>query len=339
MSKRKAFRFFKKFLTTTATLIVLGIFALTVFIIGLIYNLAILLAIGGAVGATVLSLYTTIVTSRESVQQQYTKEANIARKDQYYIPMFNELKQLQSRIEDSKQKSLPYSQWIKVSDNSNTVVQSYVWGRYPIPTFLNWTTFREQPYRSNFSPKACETFDNVQIASKNYNSVVYDAKDAVITIIAPQIDKAFRDWASIDIFKHWQQETQNGSIWSSHQYHDWNLHIYRYPQMPNSLENETHALVWANNLLGWILTNDIDKTSEAMQGIYKNDFHIFTLPSNEWFKGILANVWTELQNLPSVKEVSFSVKKLLTQTSQAQIYMQERLDYIQDTYEGGKPPL
>ena len=338
MDKRKVFRFFAKFLTTKVTLIFLGLFALITFIIGLVSRIAILQGIGGVVGGVVLSLFITIVTSRESVQQQYAKEANIARKDQYYIPMFNELKQLQGRIEDSKQKSLPYPQSIKVSDDPNAI-HGYVWGKYPMPTFLNWTTFREQPYRSNFSPKACNLFDKVQDACTNYNNVVYTTKDAVINIITAQIDKVLQEWAGTDNFKHWQEETQNGSIWSSNQYYDWNLYIYRYLQRSTSSESEAHTLVWMHNLLGWILANDIDKTSDAMQKIYKNDFHIFTLPSNEWFKGILAKVWTELQDLSSVKELSFSVKELLTQTSQAQSYMQERLDYIQDTYEGGKPPL
>lgn len=340
MDKRKVFQWFRKLLTTTATLIVLAILALATFIIGLVFHIAILQGIGGVVGGAVLSLFITIVTSRETVQQQYAKEANIERKNIYYIPMFNELKQLQDRFEDSQQKTLPYPQWIKVSDNANASVHSVVFGKYPMAAFFNWKLFKEQPYRSNFSQKACDLFDNTQKACANYNDSISAVKDDVIKIIAPHIDKAYQEWAGTDDFKHWQDETQNGIKWSSNQYHQWNAHIHQYLQIPDSsVFDEVRGVIWMYNLLGWILSNDLNKTSEAMYEIYKNDYHITTIPSSNWFKSILAPIWTELQNLSSVKEVSVYVEELLTKTKQAKGYMQERLDYIQDIYEGGKPPL
>lgn len=338
MNIRKGLSFFRRFFSPKFSFLFLSFFALAFFITGLLIRNSLLQGLGGVVGATALSLFITIVTSREAVSQQNAKETNIARKDAYYIPMFNDLKQVYDALEDAKQKKLPYPQFIK-GMGTGSEIRSYVWAKYPMPTFTIWTTFKEPPYRSNFTEKACRLFDEVQKAGADYNKAAAEAKDPVIKIINPLIDKAFRKWANTDEFKYWQEETKNGNIVSSSRYQQWNSYIQGYLQRTDSSAPEAYAIVWAHNVLGWILADDIDKASNAMQRTYQNDFHTYITPDTSWFKDILEDVWTELQELPSVKEVSKSVGELYIRTDRAKDYMQERLNYLRDMYEGGEPPL
>ena len=110
-------------------------------------------------------------------------------------------------------------------------------------------------------------------------------------------------------------------------------------QRPAPSDPEVKSLVWAFNLLGWVLVDDIEKACDLMQKTYQNDFQTHVTPSAAWFKSILESVWTELQDLPQVKKVHEVTAGLLAKTVQAKDYVQERLDHIRDMYEGGTPPL
>lgn len=326
----------RKLLNLWVNLSILALIALAVFLIGYFLQNILLQGLGGVLGGATLSLFVTVLTSREAVFQQNAKEANIERKNTYYIPMFNELKQVFDRLEETKKKTLPYPQWIRGTANTS---HTYIWGNYPVPTFANWATFKEEPYRSNFTEKACKLFDAVQKSCEDYSNAAKEAKDPVITILSTKIDNAFREWANTDDFKRWKEETNGGGTWSSAQYHEWNSYIYRYFERPSAAPPEAQSLVWSFNVLGWVLADDMDEASDLMQRTYQYDFQTHVTPDTAWFKSILESVWTELQELPTVKEFHKVAEELLEQTVKAKEYMQERLDYIRDTYEGGSPPL
>jgi len=335
MDKRN--RFFRKLLSSWVSLLILLLIALVFFLIGYFTQNNLLYGLAGVLGGTALTLAVTNITSREAVLQQNAKQANLARKDMYYVPMFNDLKQVFDRLEEARQKRLPYPQSIKGMENEP---RSFIWGNYPLPTFTYWATFREEPYRSNFTEKACTLFDKVQESVADYNKAVSQAKDPVIEILNPRLDNAFRVWASSDDFKQWSEETKGGTIPSAAQYHRWNAYIHGYVERPLSTEpEEAQALVWAHNVLGWILVNEIDKASDLMQKTYQIAFQTQVAPDTSWFKTILESVWTELQELSFVNEVRKEAGELLVRTVQAKDYMQVRLNYIRDMYEGGEPPL
>ncbi|MFL5625910.1 MAG: hypothetical protein ACJ788_10005 [Ktedonobacteraceae bacterium] len=338
MAKRKRLSFFRKLLSSWVSLLILSLIAVAFFIIGEFLHNTLLQALAGVLGGAALSLAVTIITSKEAVQQQNAKEANITRKYTYYIPVFTELKQIHDRLEDGKQKKLPYPQGIKGMGNEPS--PGAIWGNpLPLPTFTNWAAFKEDPYRSNFTEKACKLFDEVQKSGADYNTVVSEAKDPVIKILSPIIDKAFREWANREDYKRWKAETNGGSSWSSDHYHQWHSYIYRYFQRPSDSPPEAQSLVWAFNLLGWMVVNDIDKASGYMQRTYQTNFQTPVTPDTSWFKSILESVWTELQELACVNEVRRVAGELLVRTVQAKDYVQTRLNYIRDMYEGGEPPL
>ncbi len=318
--------------------IIFSLIALAFFSIGEFLHNNLLQGLAGVLGGAALSLTITFVTGTEAVREQNAKEANLTRKYTYYIPVFTELKQIHDRLEDGKQKKLPYPQGIKSMGNEPS--PGSLWGNpLSLPTFTNWVAFKEDPYRSNFTEKACTLFDGVQKSGTDYNKVVSEAKDPVIKILNPIIDKAFREWANRDDYKRWKEETNGGSAWSSDHYHQWHSYIYRYFQRPSDSPPEAQSLVWAFNLLGWIVVNDRDKASDLMQKTYPNNFQTQVTPDTSWFKSILESVWTELQELSCVKEVRKVADELLVRTGQAKDYVQARLNYIQDMYEGGEPPL
>ena len=337
MDQRKRLSFFRKLLSSWISLLILSLIALAFFIIGEVLHNNLLQGLAGVLGGAALSLVITNITGREAVLQQNAKEANIARKGTYYIPVFNELKQIYDILGEAKQKRLPYPQWI--SGLGDKQFHMMVWHKYPMPSFKNWVTFKEEPYRGNFTEKACKLFDEVQKSGADYNQAVSEAKDPVTTILNTKIDTAFREWAKTDDFKHWKEETNGGGTWSAAQYHGWNAYIYQYMQRPSSTTPEAQALVWAYNILGWVLANDIEKASGAIQKTYENDFQARVTPDTAWFKSILESVWPELQELPHVKKVHEVATDLFAKTVQAKDYVQSRLTYIRDNYEGGEPPL
>src|SRR5260370_30706935 len=328
----------RKLLNSWVSLFILSLIALAFFLIGDIRQNSLLYALAGVLGGAALSLAITIITSREAVRQQNAKEANIDRKNTYYIPMFNELKDVFDRLEEAKEKSLPYPQTIKGMGMGNEP-RTFIWRNYPLPAFTNWASFQEDPYRGNFTEKACKLFDKVQESGADYNKAVSQAKDPVIEILNPKLDMAFRAWASSDDFKQWSEETKGGTIWSAAQYHRWNAYVYGYVARPTSVEPEAQALVWAHNVLGWVLVDDIDKASDLMQKTYQIAFQTQVTPDTSWFKTILESVWTEIQDLVCVKEVHKVAGDLLVRTIQAKDYVQDKLNYIRDMYEGGEPPL
>src|SRR3989442_1297197 len=277
MGKRTWYSFFRKRLSSWRMVVIFSLIALAFFIIGEFLHNTLLQGLAAVFVGSALTLTITLVTGREAVREQNAKEANITRKYTYYIPVFNELKQIYDILGEAKQKSLPYPQCI--SGIGNEAPTSVVWAKYPIPTFTNWGTFKEDPYRSNFTEKACKLFDEVQKSSVDYNKAVRKAKDPVIHILNPKIDTAFREWANSDDFKQWKEETNGGNALSSAQYHEWNVYIYRYMQQrPNSTPPEAQALVWAHNILGWVLVDDMDKASDAIQKIYQYDFNTHVTP-------------------------------------------------------------
>ncbi len=336
MEKRKSLSFFRKLLSSWISLLILSLIALAFFITGELLHNNLLQGLAGVLGGAALSLAITNITSREAVLQQNAKEANLARKNTYYIPVFNELKQLFDRLEEAKQKKLPYPQWIR---GMGYEPPGAAWGNYPMPIFTNWVTFQEEPYRSNFTEKACKLFDEVQKSCADYNQAVSDTKDPVITILNPKVDAAFREWAKTDDFKRWKEATNGGATWSAAQYHEWNAYISRYLQRPTASDPEVKSHVWAFNLLGWVLVDDIEKACDLMQKTYQNDFQTHVPPDAAWFNSILESVWTEFQALPQVKKVHEVAADLLAKTVQAKDYVQSRLTYIRDMYEGGEPPL
>jgi hypothetical protein len=336
MHRLKRLSFFRKLFSSWVSLLILSLVALAFFIFGEFRQNNLLYGLAGVFGGTALTLAITIITSGEAVRQQNAKEANITRKNTYYIPIFNELKEVFDRLEACKQKKLPYPQSIKGMGNEP---RSFIWGNYPMPTFTNWATFREDPYRSNFREKACKLFDEVQESVADYNKAVSQAKDPVIEILNPKLDNAFRAWASSDDFRQWSVETKGGTIWSTAQYHRWNAYIHGYVERPISADPEAQALVWAHNVLGWVLVDDIDKASDLMQETYRSAFQTQVTPDTFWFRTILESVWTELQEHVCVKEVRKAAGELLVRTVQAKDYVQDRLNYIRDMYEGGEPPL
>jgi hypothetical protein len=282
--KRTRYSFFRKLLSSWLSLLILSLVALTLFIIGSIANAILLQGLAGVLGGAALSLAVTIITGREAVHQQNAKEANIERKNTYYIPMFNELKQLFDRLEEAKKKTLPYPQWIGGTANTS---HTYIWGNYPMPTFANWARFKEEPYRSNFTEKACKLFDEVQKSCEDYSKAASEAKDPVITILNHKIESAFQAWADTDDFKRWKAETNGGAAWSSAQYHQWNSYIYRFLERPSSAPPEAQSLVWSFNIIGWVLADAIDKASDLMQRTYQYDFQTQVTPDTAWFKNIL----------------------------------------------------
>src|SRR5258708_19509111 len=78
--------FFRKLISSWVSLLILSLFALAFFLFGYFTQNNLLYGLAGVLGGTALTLAVTIITSREAVLQQNAKQANLARKDTYYVP-------------------------------------------------------------------------------------------------------------------------------------------------------------------------------------------------------------------------------------------------------------
>jgi len=84
MGKRKRLSFFRKLFSLRVSLLILSLIALAFFVVSELLQNILLQSLAGVLGGVILSLFVTMITTREAVQQQNAKEANLARKNMCY---------------------------------------------------------------------------------------------------------------------------------------------------------------------------------------------------------------------------------------------------------------
>ena len=109
MDKRTRYSFFRKRLSSWRMVVIFSVIALAFFIIGEFLHNNLLQGLAAVFVGSALTLTITLVTGREAVREQNAKEANITRKYTYYIPIFNELKQIYDIFRRSKTEKPPLS--------------------------------------------------------------------------------------------------------------------------------------------------------------------------------------------------------------------------------------
>src|SRR2546430_210643 len=90
-----------------------GLFALVLFVLGLILLLIPIGALQG-IGGIVFGTGLTVLISIWSTRQQLAKDANLRRKTEVYGPLHAELQILRERLEETQTGSKPSLLWIDV---------------------------------------------------------------------------------------------------------------------------------------------------------------------------------------------------------------------------------
>lgn len=319
----------------------LGIFALALFVLGLI----LLLIPGGTfqgVGGIVFGTGLTVLISTWTNRQQLAKDANLRRKTEVYGPLHAELQTLRERLEEARTHTKPYLQQIGVA------------GVTPIrqletpPQLYWWSEFRAD-YRSlDFSESTRQMLNQVLQLAQDYNTAVDHALEATEAILAPCIKKAIDHTAQQPDFLAWRDSHLNGVPNSPASPQDWFVRIQNAlttPQPP--LAEMAWVALWLKGpmviarttTLGWLLAGNRDQALHAIHAIYSTPSGGYPPPPWEWSQAILEEAWPTLESHPTYREVLTLHEKLFKQVSQVEAKLLEKLRYIQDTYEGGPPPL
>jgi hypothetical protein len=184
-----------------------------------------------------------------------------------------------------------------------------------------------------------------------YNNAVMAALDAFELLLAPHIKEAITHVQQSEDYKQWLKEHPNGSIpnLSSLSPNDWFFLIYHALKTPTPVAMETvWATSWLANVspgnyrpetLGWLLSGNPEKAAHSIRRDCFSPGSGYPPPPVDWIRAILDAAWPELESHSTYRSVQILYQELYKQVSQAEKKLMDKLRYIQDTYEGGPPPL
>jgi len=104
----RLFGSWKSFTKYITPVFYIGVIMVLMSVILITLHNGLLQAAGTAMLAAGLTIITTTLTSKESIRQQFAKDANITRKDAIYGPLFIELKQIYDWLDEAKKKEGRY---------------------------------------------------------------------------------------------------------------------------------------------------------------------------------------------------------------------------------------
>ena len=330
----------------------LGIFALTLFVLGLILLLIPMGALQG-VGGIVFGTGLTVLVSTWSNRQQLAKDANLRRKAEVYGPLHAELQTLRERLEETQAGSKPYLQWIDVPGMQSPRALQLL-NEEP-PTLHRWSEFKAD-YRSlDFSESIRQLLNQTLQLAKDYNTTIQIAREASSAILAPLIKVAITQTANSAEFHQWHKEHSDttrgneGVRYNPASPQDWFVRIGLAQSTPAPPPVEqVWATVWLETgavgnyqpaTLGWLVAGNIAQTVRSIYDVCATPVGSYPPPPLTWIQAILDEGWQSLEGHPIYLAVRTLHEDLFTQVFQAETKLVDKLRSIQDVYEGGPPPL
>lgn len=325
----------------------LGVAAILLFLGGLI---CLLLPVGAAVnsiGGILFGTGLTVWLSTWSNRQQTAKDANLRRKTDVYGPLHAELQNLRECLNAEPNRYRPFLQWIDVSGQKSPFLSLLNQTEQP-PQFHCWQEFKTDYRNLDFSEPVRQMLNTVLQESIEYNRAVNDALTFSEAIFAAAIDAAITDTANSAAFHQWNEAHPSGlvsssSSWSSH---DWLVRIQL------ALATPPAGMTWASSwlrsgsmgfyrpsTLGWLLAENVEQAVDCIVTVCNTPTGSYPSPPHEWLQTIVEKAWLKLRDHPTFNTVRERHKELLQQVSLVEAKILEKLRYIQDTYEGGPPPL
>ncbi len=326
----------------------LGIFALTLFVLGLILLLTPIGALQG-VGGIVFGTGLTVLISTWSTRQQLAKDANLRRKTEVYGPLHAELQTLRERLEEAQAGSKPYLQWIDVKGMEFDRAPRLL-NEKPSQLYC-WSEFKADFRNLDFSELTRQQLNKIQQLTMDYNIAVEQALVASEAALAPCIKTAITRVTQSKEFQQWNEDhpgvfTLNTS---SSMPNDWFIRIRDGLATPAPSPTE---VVWATwwlraapmgyyrpTTLGWLLAGNRDQAIHAIYSVLSSPSGSYPPPPLEWLHEIVDEAWPTLESHPTYLAVRTFHEGLFRQVSQAETRLVDKLRYIQDIYEGGPPPL
>jgi len=314
----------------------IGTITVIIGVILITFHNGILQAAGTAMLAAGLTIITTTLTNRESIRQQFAKDANIIRKDAIYGPLFIELKQIYEWLDEAKKKEGRYPYYI-YGAGGEPADTKYL--RNPIyPTFHTWPQFK-QDYRINsFTLRARALLDEVERLMANYNGAMGATMNPAVNVLDRYIEKAVSAWMGGESFKDWDKRSSGGQVWQSDPLHNWNNLLKSQSGILADMSTGL-AKMWLGSYggLGWLIAGAGNKAAMYIEDGYRAQASIPVRPDLSWFQEIINEAWPELDNLEEIKEARVVAEALQTKVREVENLLESGIRFIRDQYEGGEP--
>ena len=319
-------------------LLILGIAGIIAGIILVAIPVGFLQAAGGALLGTSLSLISSTVAGKQAVHQQYAKEANIARKNESYVPLHDELIRLHDLLEEAHAGKQPYPRWIEGADKSPEFARYQ--HTYNPATFAIWPEFKNNTHIQDFSKEACSTLDEVLHLASEYNAAIARTHEPSYRLLTPHIAKSLQELTKATDYQEYEQQQQAGTrtMQQGDEYFSWIANNIKF-LAPGTVMGYSNALDWIehNGALEWLIAGHIDEAATCVYRAYR--LHMSRPPELTWIQGILLTAWSELDRQSTYHETRDTLEHLLNGVGKAKKKLEDGLLYIRDTYEGGAPPV
>lgn len=317
----------------------LGVLAVIVSIILIAIPRGLLQIAGGALLATALSLISSTIVGGQAVHQQFSKEANLVRKNESYAPLQEELNRLFAILKEAKEGNRPYPAWINGVENEPEIAK-YQQHLYNPASFMLWPDFKNNYHAGHFSAEASRIFDEVFRLASSFNAAIQLAHQPSIDILTPHIAKAIEVAKKTEPFREWQEQTRARTriMQQGDDYWQW-LENNSASTFPGFIAGRDIAASWVTSYgaLEWLINGNTDKAASKVHNAYKPNMS--SAPEHDWIQSIFEAALPELEEQAHFKKVRFRLALLLTQVSIAKQKVDAGLLYIRDTYEGGAPPI
>jgi hypothetical protein len=300
-----------------------------------VHSVSWLQAPGAAVIGAGLAVLVSKSASQEAVREQYHKDANLRRKDEYYVPLHTDLKSIADRLADAKGGRQPFPQHVGLKEETyqgpvGLAPPSTLGGG----TLWRWVAFRSDSRIDNFSQEARDLLDAAVALAEEYNAaidaVLPPAQQALATNLTAAIEKTRR----LRDFELWRRNPNYMTLSEGEREH-W-FTKFAGPESPEELGTEW-ATYWLVQLgvAGWLFGGRPDM---AATGIYRNySMSARPYPPLEWIRPVFDATYRDLESQDTYRDFTRAGNSLFEAVARVEQHLAAGLRSIRDRYEGGEP--
>lgn len=287
--------------------------------------------VGGILIGSGLTASITDLASQRAAKELYAKEANLARKNDLYVPLYREVIELHDALDRAIKRSGPYPFCITVSDQNQPVIPQF--NRTDSITFHLWGQFSSDERKGNFLPNTRVSLEGLMRQVNDYNVAIDKFKQAATNFVIEAIDRAVKQMIDSGFYETIQSKshTCDAKKQEGRCEHDYFSRI----SDPSKV-----GVVWANwwltdhlDVLGWLASG---MTHEAALAIQKANGSTTMVPV-DWIEGVLEDAWRSLGGSFTQIELIRVGRYTLLFATRAKEKLEAGLRFIQNTYEGGEP--
>lgn len=314
-------------------------------------------AVGGAVLGVGVSVFCSIIATRQSTIESYRRDANLQRKDELYGPLFTEFKRLHDLLREARDGQAPYPQWIDIPGQQHPARQGFIPG-YQCPTLSLWPQFKADHRVDQFTLNARERFDVTLDIARDYNRAAIDVRAPVREILEQKLQQAIADVEQNPAYQRWytDEKERNSQTFPSQlsaqpRPTDYQQQVFVAIAYGLSFASPKYPLhgAWAAGwleavnvhqpvTLGWLLANRPDRAARFLYEAFIST-NVGAAVPQEWCHEVLVAVCAEMSSFEAYAAFLVRARSLESAIGGDLNRLSDALSYIQERFEGGTPPV